>query len=260
MTLDHALVTELRGWYERYVDGFYARYPERRSDFKLKDDHTLRVCVEMESLGKELCLSEKDLILAEVVALFHDIGRFEQIARFGTLVDSKSVNHAVLGVQLLREQGVLEDLEQGIQVEILGAISYHNLPSLPAAGPERVLFFTKLLRDADKLDIYHIATGYYSGSGFLDDVDVKISLPDTPGITDDIYQDLLQKKSVSYTRLRTLNDFKLLQMNWVYDINFAPALRAIARRGYIETIYGTLPRCEQTERIYAAVTEHLRGK
>jgi putative nucleotidyltransferase with HDIG domain len=257
MTPDHSLITELRGWYERYIDGFYARYPEKRSDFKLKDDHTLRVCVEMELLGKELCMSETDLILAQIIALFHDIGRFEQIARFGTLVDSKSVNHAVLGVQLLREYGVLEELEQETQVVVLGAISYHNLPSLPADGPERVLFFCKLLRDADKLDIYHIATGYYSGSSFLDDVDVKILLPDTPGITEDIYRDLLQRKSVSYTRLRTLNDFKLLQMNWVYDINFAPSLRAVARRGYIDTIYGTLPRCEQTQRIYDAVKKHL---
>jgi len=257
MAIDHGLLTELRGWYERYIDGFYARYPAKKPGFKLKDDHTLRVCVEIESLGKELCLPEEDLNLAGVIALFHDIGRFEQMARYGTLVDAKSVNHAALGIQILKELSVLEKLDAREREEVLGAIAYHNLPALPDDAPGRVLFFTRLLRDADKLDIYHIATGYYSGSASLDDVDVKISLPDEPRITAEVYEDLLQKKSVSYARLRTLNDFKLLQMNWVYDINFAPSLRAVAQRGYIDTIYATLPRCEQTQRIYAAVKEHL---
>jgi HD superfamily phosphodiesterase len=49
-------------------------------------------------IGKSIALSQQDLIVDEAAALLHDIGRFEQYRRYQAFVDSKSENHAALGV------------------------------------------------------------------------------------------------------------------------------------------------------------------
>ena len=41
--------------------------------------------------------------IAEAVALLHDVGRFEQYKRYGTFNDRKSVNHAALGVEIMKK-------------------------------------------------------------------------------------------------------------------------------------------------------------
>jgi hypothetical protein len=92
----------------------------------------------------------------------HDTGRFEQYARYKTFVDSQSVDHAVLGVGILEKNEILCSLDEPTQDFILRTIRYHNRAILPREETETCLFFTKLLRDADKLDILKVVTDYYS--------------------------------------------------------------------------------------------------
>jgi hypothetical protein len=46
---------------------------------------------------------------------------------------------------------------------------------------------------------------------------------------------------VRLTSLGTLNDFKLLQLAWIYDLNFLPSLRMVRERGVIGRLSATLP-------------------
>jgi hypothetical protein len=70
-------------------------------------------------------------------------------------------------------------------------------------------------------------------------------LPDTPSISDDVYKDLMNKKIVNFKHLKNLNDFKLLQLAWIYDINFKPTFRRIEERNYLNMIYNVLPKLQK---------------
>jgi len=61
----------------------------------------------MVMLGKALDMSNQEMILAETMGLFHDIGRFKQYAVFGTFNDKISVNHARLGIRQIAFHGIL---------------------------------------------------------------------------------------------------------------------------------------------------------
>ena len=61
-------------------------------------------------------------------------------------------------------------------------------------------------------------------------------------------------------QLRSLNDFKLLQLAWVYDINFAPTLQTIDHRGYLAKIRGALPPSDAIDRAYAGLMDYLRKR
>ena len=45
--------------------------------------------------------------------------------------------------------------------------------------------------------------------------------------------------------LKTLNDFKLLQIGWVYDLNFVPSFQTVQNRKYIEKLEETLPQSKE---------------
>ena len=72
------------------------------------------------------------------------------------------------------------------------------------------------------------------------------------------------EKMVQISTLKTLNDFKLLQLAWIYDLNFASSLRILESRQYIDDIAATLPRTKEIIGALATLQRYvdkgLRGK
>ncbi len=250
----------LKDWFFQYVHSFYSQNPLIQKPLKLKEDHSLRVGTEILNIGRELALSAQDLRIAEAMALFHDIGRFAQITRYQTFVDGKSANHAALGVQVLEQEKVLAALTDATQALILKAVSYHNRLNIPAGESPECVFYSRLLRDADKVDILALFSRYYREGPEERSSAVELDLPDRPEVSADVLATLQQGAVVSNRQLKTLNDFKLLQLAWVYDINFPPTLRIIRERHYLKNIRDTLPVSEQIDRIYARMLSFLEEK
>ena len=260
--MNEEIVKELENWFNNYVQKFKSGNLDWRPNIILKEEHTRRVCKEILGIGKKIGLSDEDLCLARAVALFHDIGRFEQYAHYQTFVDRDSVNHAVLGVKILKKNGVLNRLDKSVQDLILRVILYHNRFALPQKETEKCLFFAKLLRDADKLDIWRVLTDYYRRKDGKRNAAIELGLPDTPGISSDVYKDLIEGRIVNVTHLKNLNDFKLLQTGWIYDINFVQTFQCIQDRGYLEMIRDVLPKSEKIAEIFnvlqAYINEQIR--
>ncbi len=255
ITKDH--LKKFEKWFGGYLRPFEAGDEEIRRNTRLKKEHTRRVRGEIADLGRELGLPEEDLLLADTLALFHDLGRFEQYSRYRTFVDRDSEDHAALGVKILEEHRVLAGLEGKTRELILKAVFYHNRASLPEEESPEVLFFTRLLRDADKLDIWKVVTDYYQRSDPARDRAIEIGLPDTPGFSPEVGEALVRKEIVRSDRLRNLNDFKLLQVGWVYGLNFPPTFERVRRRGYLEIIRRYLPRTKEIDRVLKVAGDHL---
>ena len=251
-------LTTLKQWFGKYVHSFYSTDPIVQQAVKLKEDHSLRVCTEILGIGRKLALSVEDLRLAEVMALFHDIGRFEQVTRYQTFVDGKSENHALLGVKVLLEENTLSLLNEETRELILKAISYHNRMAVPEDEHPVCIYFSNLLRDADKLDIFNVFADYYCAPHQERNSAVELDLPDTPVISDDVLDGLQNGRMVKMQQLRSLNDFKILQMAWIYDINFRPTFQTIRERNYIGLIRNSMPPSEKIDRIVEQLSANLQ--
>lgn len=123
---------------------------------KLKIIHTQRVTEVMEQLTAALSLSESDRELAYLCAVYHDIGRFEQLKRYHTFLDYKSIDHAQLGCEILRQGEFLGELSDREREQVLTAIGNHNRLAIEDGLDEKTLLFAKLIRDADKCDIFRV--------------------------------------------------------------------------------------------------------
>ncbi len=208
-------------------------------------------------LGTELGLGEKQLRLAQITALFHDIGRFEQYARYQTFMDRQSENHAILGVKALKKLQGLNFLDKPLKSLVFRIILYHNRAVLPPKETPLCLFFSKLLRDADKLDIWRVVTDYYHQKDSGRNKTIELDLPDTPGISRNVSKALMNQTIVDINQISSLNDLKLLQIGWIFDLNFSPAFKAVQSRRYLETIFEALPPSKEMRLISNMVFTYL---
>lgn len=248
--IDQIKLAEVKKWFTGYVHTFKFVDQGIQQNIDLKEDHTMRVCKEILNIGEQLGLNDDELRLAEIIALLHDTGRFEQISRYQTFMDSKSVDHAELGIKILKHFEVLEQFDDSIKKLIFCSIKYHSKPSLPVDETETCMFFCKLIRDADKLDILNVVTEYYHRKGGEKNGSIVLELPDTPGISEKVYKNLLKQSTVNIKDVKNLNDFKLLQAGWIFDINFQPALDCIKKLRYLEMIREVLPKSPEIEKIF----------
>ena len=250
------ILSGLKNWFEEYVLQFSSDDPIVQENMDLKREHTLRVCKAIVDIGRSLDLSRDDLCAAESAALLHDIGRFEQFKRYRTFADYKSEDHAALGVKVIQTNHVLRGLDPDAASLIIRVVRYHNRADLPVGEDERCLFFLKLLRDADKVDIWRVVTDYYQNAGYKRNKAIELDLPDSPQISDSVYKTLMNGKLVQMSDLKTLNDFKMLQIGWIYDINFPRTFQIVRENKYLEILRDALPK---TSTRVADVYERVRA-
>jgi HD superfamily phosphohydrolase YqeK len=245
---------ETKTWFDGYVEKYLTDDPVDNQVIRLKQDHTHRVCHNAAVLGDALGLSPHDKAIARLTGLLHDVGRFKQFTLYRTFNDAVSENHARLGLREIGLHQVLGRWRKEDRRLICRAIAYHNAIKLPENADERSLLFMKLIRDADKLDVYRVLIQNYREQDQGSSTTVLHRLPDTPACSPIILEALLKKKAAKFEDMKSLNDFKLLQLGWVYDLNFTPTFQAFHRLKYIEQISELLPR---TEPVVAAVDQAL---
>jgi hypothetical protein len=240
--MDQQELDNLRQWFAAYCGSFASPDSDDQQTLTLKEQHTYRVCDNMTEIAKDLSLSEGRRLLAHAVALLHDVGRFPQFARFHTFRDSTSVNHAALGAKVLIEHNTLARLPKAEQDLIIRAVTLHNVFALPEGLDAGTLLLVKMVRDADKLDIWPVFIDYCARPPAERSATVGLDLPDSPEYSPAVLASVRRKKLVLLSDLRTLNDFKLLQLAWTFDLNFKRSLQLVSERNYIDGIAATLPR------------------
>ncbi|HUI67083.1 MAG TPA: HD domain-containing protein [Nitrospirota bacterium] len=255
--MDQHELNALKRWFTDYCGSFYSLNREDQRNIALKEEHTRNVCGNIVQIARTLSLDEARIKLAEAIALYHDIGRFPQYHRFKTFKDSVSINHAALGAKVLIENNVLQGLPKHEQDIIVRAVALHNVHSIPGGLDQDLLLFLKLVRDADKLDIWRVAIEYYGQPEDGRASAVGLGLPDVPGYSPEVLTALKNEQMVQMSTLKTLNDFKLLQLAWIYDLNFASSLRIVESRQYIDGIAATLPRTGKIGEALATVRGYV---
>lgn len=256
--MDQCCLDRFAAWFADYCRSFYGDDDADNRNIRLKEEHTRQVCAIMARLTASLALPEADRLVAEAVALFHDLGRFEQYRRYRTFKDATSTNHALLGARILAEQGVLEPLAPEERRLIGEAVALHNVFRLPPDLDERSLLHLKLIRDADKLDIWRVFCDYYAQPPAERPSAVGLGFAELPECMAEVVEAVVRGELVNLAVLRTLNDFKLLQLSWVYDLNFGESGRLFLERNYLARLAATLPADAGVREAVAVVETHAR--
>ncbi len=186
-------------------------YLEYGDMITLKINHTLRVMDLCEEIAKSLNLSEEEIYIAKIIGLLHDIGRFEQYKEYKTFVDRKSIDHAELGIEILKKDNYLRKYIEDDSYDdiILDSIKYHNKFTIPDNLDKKKETFMKLIRDADKIDILYLYT--------TKEIDLDI---DKEEFSDKTYNSLINKKNIARVDITNKTDRLAVSLGFIYDINY----------------------------------------
>lgn len=260
--MNKTTLDSLRVWFKQYVAAFYTGGEDDYLDkhHQLKEKHTYFVCEIIRRIAEEIGLSEADVNLAESTGLLHDTGRFEQFKQYRTYKDPESVNHCLLGLEILQKSGVLEPLEAGDREIIEKTVEYHGMKELPAGLDERTELFCKLIRDADKVDIYRVlAENFRKYHADPKKFPLEVEFSDAPQYSPEVVEKLRRREPIDYRSLKTLLDAKLLTLGWIYDINFPATLGMIRQAGHWQELVGYVPDTGELPEIKAAMRAHLES-
>ena len=240
------LLRQMHDWMSRYMKSFYSDNAEVQQGILIKEKHTGYVTANCIELAKFLKLSTHDAELAEIIGLFHDVGRFRQYSIYKTFNDADSEDHADLALKVIAELEFFKELSAQDYDIVTFAIQNHNKKTIAPCDDERKILFAKLIRDADKLDIYRVLEPFLAQAN----VDKMPNFIKSKGnlvadISPDFVENFVTGNQADYRKIRTNGDRKIVRLMWIYDINFSWTMQKIVERGYIEKIVSNLPMDER---------------
>lgn len=250
----------LKEWFARYTESFFSDIPEEQQFISLKVVHTLEVCRNIVRIAKEEGLGEQAVFLAEAIGLLHDIGRFPQFAEYKTFRDSISVNHGMLGSEILGKTAIMDRIGARERELLIRCVQFHNTFLIPETGDPELTFFIKLIRDADKLDIWRVFLEEYEKGESSKAFEIGPGLPHTPDFSEEVIRTIEGRCPASLSSLKTMNDLKLMQLSWVFDLNFRLSFAAVIERRYIERIAAGLPDSDSIKRATGLVANFARER
>lgn len=215
--------------FKKYIRRFDGEDPR----VALKSLHSGKVASHAEIIAKGLGLPDSDVNLAWALGMLHDIGRFEQIARFHTFSDGRSMNHAAYGAKYLFEEGHIRDFMENSSEDVLmeKAIALHSVYELPSGLTKRELLFCRLLRDADKTDIFRVYAAYAGHPEII--WNVAREKFEKSKLTDEVYEMALTKKSIPTAIKKEPLDFYVGGLAMYFDVNFEVTRELIRKQGYL---------------------------
>lgn len=241
------------------------QYDVTDSKIKLKIDHTYRVADLCERLAKSISLSKEDVDLAWLCGMLHDVGRFEQLRRYGTFVDEQFIDHAVFGAELL----FTEEMRQvdGYQIpnirsfvtddaedELLQmAVWCHSAYRMPENLDERCEMFCDILRDADKIDIMRVNVDVP-----LEEIyNVTTEELQQSGITAEVLQAYEEEHAVLRSLKKTPVDNIVGHMALVFELVFPESIAIVRQQGYLKQLMNYRSKNAATRKQFEQLRAHM---
>jgi hypothetical protein len=207
-------------------------YDCHNDKIRLKIVHTYGVVKESADIAARMKLSEEDTSLAKMIALLHDIGRFEQLKRFDSFLPD-TMDHAAYGVKILFNNAPHQNLIRNF---------------IPESD------FDEIIRDADKLDNCRVK---------LEDrletfMDTSAEETGASAISPKVRDSILRHECILSSDRVTPMDYWISYLAYFYDINFRESLDIIEEQNYIPKIIARIPYTNpETKEVMKRVEEEL---
>ena len=221
--------------FKKYLKNFDSQYG--KIDLKIR--HTYGVVKASEYIATKLDLSNEDIELAKLIALLHDIGRFEQIRQSDSFIDNKDMDHAILGNDILVKDNLIRSFIEDTQYDniISKAILNHNRLSIEDGLSERELLHAKIIRDADKTDNFRVKAEE-DFENIIDNSSKDILENDI--ISENIFNNFMNSKIIVREDRKTYMDFWVSYIAFIFDYNYKFGLEYIKEMNYINIIVDRL--------------------
>ena len=195
---------------------------------KRKQEHSLRVMDISKQIAEGINLLQEGIELAMLIGLLHDIARFEQYTKYRTFRDFESIDHGDLGAKILQK-----DIRKYIDTNeyddiIIKAVKNHNKFKIEENLSEKEMLFAKIVRDADKIDIFYESVEMF-WKGQEKQVEESI-------ISEDILQQINNFSQTKRKAEESQIDKVIRVVAFIFDMNFKSSFQILKNGNYVNKI------------------------
>ena len=230
--------SNVREEFDKYVDSF-----GNSEMILLKKYHSYAVSDLMAELAYRLELTDEQIVIARIIGLLHDIGRFEQYKEYKSFSD-KNFDHAKMGCKYLFDEGHIRDyLDDNSYDDIIkNAIWYHNVLELPVLDGN-VYLFSKMICDMDKVDIYKQMAIHFHMEFDAKEVNEKVLEKFKIG------------KLIDINIEKSKSDAIITQLAFIYDFNFNESYDILVDTDNFDLYLSVVEVSEDSEKLWKKLRE-----
>lgn len=173
--------------------------------------------------------SEEELVVIELIALFHDIGNFEQ--KNYNYLDNPEEDSTMKSIHILFDEGLLRKITNETKYDtiIKLAIFCHNKDKLPQNIDEKTTCICNIMKDVYKLEELRMVINYPYIDNRID------TYPSTL-----VYNDFKLFRKVNTKMSDNNADNILIVLSNIFDINNKTSYSIILEKEYITKIVNSL--------------------
>lgn len=234
--MHHININKHLAWFHEFTAAYLLENTFDSNPLLLKIEHSKKVLKHAFAIIHDNDFKPYLNLAIVLAALYHDLGRFPQYTKWNTFKDSISVNHALLGAKMLKNNHIIQEEDLLVRRIVLCAVALHNRFTVKKSLMPDIKLVTNAVRDSDKCDIIRIFAEEFSTKN-ENNATIMLNVVDDANLyTPAIMEDALAGRVASYGQLQSVNDFKILLGTWIYDTHFSTSKRFLKQSGYLEAI------------------------
>ncbi len=210
-------------------------FDKDNANIERKYIHTINVINLSETIAKSLNLNEEEVKLVKLIALLHDIARFEEykdVKKETTFVNFETYDHASRSVEILKENNFIRKFIQENKYDdiIYAAIRNHNKNKIEDNLTEEKILYCKILRDADKLDILRLAATTYWKN--------ELSQIENGIINEAMLKEFYNMHVIDISKIaeKTQLDKLMKTLAFIYDLQYKKSFEILKEKDYFNKI------------------------
>lgn len=210
----------------KYLENFDQKDPMIKRKI-VHSEKTVEVAI---ILGKDLGLTDEQIELVKVIALLHDLGRFEQACKYNNYSDIKTgFDHAKEADNYLFVNNHIRDFIYSSEYDniIRAAIINHNLLKIEESLSEEEEFYVHFLRDVDKIDIFR--QDAVLGNLFYKEAS-----------SNEVKSKFLNRELIPSPLLKNDSDEIVFQLAYLFDIHFRESLELLVETDNYNLLFDSI--------------------
>lgn len=215
----------------KYFEQYVSNFDMNNGVVKMKYFHSLKSM----DIARDIAINmgiftEEEITLIEFIALFHDIGNFEQKSTF-CMLEPREEDSTMKSIEVLFDEGLIRKITSDTKYDniIKVAIYCHNKEGLPKKINEKAVYICNIIKDVHRLEELRLVTNYPY-------IDNRI----TSYPTDVVYNDFKLFRLMDSKVSENNADNILVYLSNIYGINYKYSYSLIKENNYIHKIINAL--------------------
>ena len=213
---------------EKEFKEYAQNYDMSLDGIKRKYQHSFRVMNISTEIAQSLNLDKEQIDLATLIGLLHDIARFEEFVKYNNFTLGHKFDHGDYALEILKKDNFIRKFIETDKYDdiIFTAIKNHNKFKIEDGLDENTLLYCKIIRDADKIDIFYEGTCMFWNN--------KKEEMEKSLISDSYLEQFMNKQVIFRVPEQTLVDEIVIFAAFIFDINFKYSLEKLKKEAYID--------------------------